>query len=231
MNKLKMSTQKINVSGGMHHEQLLLKVDMDAIESFVKTYVDKRFDHIEALMKRHHKKMKKQHEEMMSAVKEKHDAPQKESSSVILIVAFQEFIDNIIIEISITDVAIQSVELSQKVNLSDPSLPTNNIEVQNESQTVDVGLRCARLRHLKTRPILIKDGGRRLKLAETVHFRDFTSLSSKNKYLLIEADDGTVLTRLLTKTPTAGKYADPWPPLQNSLHMSDWTLKHDIGAN
>ncbi|PHT93200.1 hypothetical protein T459_01082 [Capsicum annuum] len=202
MNKLKMSTQKINVSGGMHHEQLLLKVDMDAIESFVKTYVDKRFDHIEALMKRHHKKMKKQHEEMMSAVKEKHDAPQKESSSVILIVAFQEFIDNIIIEISITDVAIQSVELSQKVNLSDPSLPTNNIEVQNESQ-----------------------------LAETVHFRDFTSLSSKNKYLLIEADDGTVLTRLLTKTPTAGKYADPWPPLQNSLHMSDWTLKHDIGAN
>ncbi|PHT38283.1 hypothetical protein CQW23_21856 [Capsicum baccatum] len=33
-------TQKINVSGGMHHEQVVLKVDMDAIESFVKTYND-----------------------------------------------------------------------------------------------------------------------------------------------------------------------------------------------
>ncbi|PHU22119.1 hypothetical protein BC332_07226 [Capsicum chinense] len=28
---------------------------------------------------------------------------------------------------------------------------------------VDVGLKCARLRHLKTRPVLLEDGGRRLK--------------------------------------------------------------------
>ncbi|PHT59599.1 hypothetical protein CQW23_01962 [Capsicum baccatum] len=39
--------------------------------------VDKRFDDIEALLKKHHEEMKKQHEEMMLAVKEKHDAPQK----------------------------------------------------------------------------------------------------------------------------------------------------------
>ncbi|PHU19372.1 ABC transporter G family member 11 [Capsicum chinense] len=118
---------------------------------------------------------------------------------------------------------------------------------------VDVGITCERLRYLKTRTILIKDGerrlkvceasspqdpinfdqrrGRRLKLAEMVHFRDYKSPSSKNKYLLIEADDGTVLTRLLTETPTTGKYADPWPPLQNFLHMSDWTSEHDIDAN
>ncbi|KAM3382431.1 hypothetical protein P3S68_008005 [Capsicum galapagoense] len=70
-------TQKINVSGGMHHEQVLVKVDMDAIVSFVKTYVDKKFDHIEALMKKHHEEMKNQHGEMTSVVKEKHDAPQK----------------------------------------------------------------------------------------------------------------------------------------------------------
>ncbi|PHU26728.1 hypothetical protein BC332_05060 [Capsicum chinense] len=71
------STQKINVSGGTYHEQILLKVDMNAIESLVKTYVDKRFDDIEALMKKHHEEMKKQNLEMMLAVKEKHDSPQK----------------------------------------------------------------------------------------------------------------------------------------------------------
>ncbi|KAF3684392.1 hypothetical protein FXO37_01347 [Capsicum annuum] len=71
------STQKINVSGGIYHEQVLMKVDMNVIESLVKTYVDKRFDDIEALMKNHHEEMKKQHEEMMLALKEKHYAPQK----------------------------------------------------------------------------------------------------------------------------------------------------------
>ncbi|KAM3395772.1 hypothetical protein P3S68_004778 [Capsicum galapagoense] len=45
------STQKINVSGGTYHDQVLMKVDMNAIESSVKTYVDKRFDDIEILMK------------------------------------------------------------------------------------------------------------------------------------------------------------------------------------
>ncbi|PHU07574.1 hypothetical protein BC332_24063 [Capsicum chinense] len=27
------------------------------------------------------------------------------------------------------------------------------------------------------------------------------------------------------------KYADPWPPLQNSLYMLDWNSEHEIGAN
>lgn len=60
-----------------------------------------------------------------------------------------------------------------------------------------------------------------MQLAEMVRFRDYTSSSSKSKYLLIEADDGTVLTKLLIETPMVGRYADPWPPFQNSLHMSD----------
>ncbi|PHU00638.1 hypothetical protein BC332_30425 [Capsicum chinense] len=71
------STKKINVSGGTYHEQVLIKFDMNAIESLVKTYVDKRFNNIEVLMKKYHGEMEKQHEEIMLAVKEKHDAPQK----------------------------------------------------------------------------------------------------------------------------------------------------------
>ncbi|KAF3633096.1 hypothetical protein FXO38_11436 [Capsicum annuum] len=43
-----------------------------------------------------------------------------------------------------------------------------------------------------------------IQFAEMVHFRDYKSPSSKNKYLLIEADDGIVLTRLLTETPITG---------------------------
>ncbi|KAF3631541.1 hypothetical protein FXO37_27917 [Capsicum annuum] len=72
---------------------------------------------------------------------------------------------------------------------------------------------------------------RDIKLADMVHFRYYTSLSSKSNYLLIEADDGMVLTRLLTETPIVGRYADPWPPLQNSLYMLDWNSEHEIGAN
>lgn len=60
-----------------------------------------------------------------------------------------------------------------------------------------------------------------MQLAEMVRFRDYTSSSFKNKYLLIEVDDCTILTRLLTDTPIVAMYADPWPPLHNSLHMSD----------
>ncbi|PHT51913.1 hypothetical protein CQW23_06375 [Capsicum baccatum] len=180
------STKKINMFGGTNHEQVLLKVDMNAIESFVKAYVDKRFDHIKALMKNHHKEMtiqheemKKQHVEMMSALKEKLDPPQKNddenvvstgdhkqdektfvesslkfnfddsailretievqnvqkvSSTEISSDAFQEEIDNIVAGISTPVVAmpINFVELSQKVNLPDSSLQTNNVEVQNE---------------------------------------------------------------------------------------------------
>ncbi|PHU13892.1 Copper transporter 1 [Capsicum chinense] len=37
-----------------------------------------------------------------------------------------------------------------------------------------------------------------------VHFKGYTSPSSKNKYLLIEANDGTILSKLLTHTPLVG---------------------------
>ncbi|KAF3669861.1 hypothetical protein T459_01630 [Capsicum annuum] len=71
----------------------------------------------------------------------------------------------------------------------------------------------------------------RLKCAEMVLFRDYISSLSKNKYLLIEADDGMISTRLSTDTPIVDKYVNSWPPLQNSFHMSDWTSEHDIDAN
>ncbi|PHT65258.1 putative inositol transporter 3 [Capsicum annuum] len=132
--------------------------------------VDKRFDHIEALMKKYHKEMIKQLAEMMSDVKEKHVAPQKvvtdinysnsdvkknetdsdelgtpkeqpkdildkETSTEIKTTAFQESIDNIIVEIFSSVIEIQSVEILQKVNLPDLSLPTENTKVQNEPQS------------------------------------------------------------------------------------------------
>ncbi|KAF3635724.1 hypothetical protein FXO38_24489 [Capsicum annuum] len=150
-------TQKISVSGGTNHEQVLLKVDMNAIESFVKTYVDKRFDRIEALMKKHHEEMKKQHEKMMSAVvidivgsnrdvkknetdgdelktpkEQSKDIPDKGTSTDIKSVAFQQFIDNTIAKIFLSVIAIQSVELLQKENLPDLFLQTDNIEVRNK---------------------------------------------------------------------------------------------------
>ncbi|PHT78101.1 hypothetical protein T459_16153 [Capsicum annuum] len=46
-----------------------------------------------------------------------------------------------------------------------------------------------------------------MQLAEMVHFRHYTSSSSKGKHLLIEADDGMILTRLLTETPIVGRHS------------------------
>ncbi|XP_047263597.1 uncharacterized protein LOC107880006 [Capsicum annuum] len=69
------------------------------------------------------------------------------------------------------------------------------------------------------------------KIAVMVHFKNYTSLSSNNKYLFIEADDGTILSKLLTYTPLVSKCADPWPSLVNTLHMPNWTFEHDLGSN
>ncbi|KAF3674705.1 hypothetical protein FXO38_05090 [Capsicum annuum] len=131
--------------------------------------VDKRFNDIEALMKKHHEEMKKQHEEMMLDLKEKYDAPQKvvieidssnkdveknethfddlgtlnehlknvpkkESETEVKNVAFQHTIDNTITDFSSLVSAIQSEELLQKENLPDLILPTKNTEVLNELQ-------------------------------------------------------------------------------------------------
>ncbi|PHT31574.1 putative inositol transporter 3 [Capsicum baccatum] len=68
------------------------------------------------------------------------DIPNKETSTEIKTAAFQESIDNIIVGIFSSVVAIQSVELLQKVNLPDPSLPIENTKVQNEPQVIIIGM-------------------------------------------------------------------------------------------
>ncbi|KAF3651642.1 hypothetical protein T459_14737 [Capsicum annuum] len=47
----------------------------------------------------------------------------------------------------------------------------------------------------------------KIELTEMVRLKDYTFSSSKGKYLLIEANDGTVLTRLLTETPIPDRVA------------------------
>ncbi|KAF3680464.1 hypothetical protein FXO37_03310 [Capsicum annuum] len=64
-----------------------------------------------------------------------------------------------------------------------------------------------------------------------VHFKDYTTPSSNNKYLLIEADDDTILSKLLTHTLLVSRCANPWTPLVNSLHMPNWTSEHNLGSN
>ncbi|PHT45011.1 Serine/threonine-protein kinase 38-like [Capsicum baccatum] len=44
-------------------------------------------------------------------------------------------------------------------------------------------------------------GVEEIKIAAMVHFKDYTSPSFNNKYLLIEADDGIILSKLLIHTP------------------------------
>ncbi|MCD7458860.1 hypothetical protein HAX54_039405, partial [Datura stramonium] len=56
-----------------------------------------------------------------------------------------------------------------------------------------------------------------------VNFRDYTSPSSKLKYLIIESTESSVQTKLLVHTPLTGWYAGPWPPLRNTLHVTNWT--------
>ncbi|MCE3051346.1 hypothetical protein HAX54_049544, partial [Datura stramonium] len=60
-------------------------------------------------------------------------------------------------------------------------------------------------------------------LNQMVNFRDYTSPSSKLKYLIIESTKNSVETKLLVHTPFTGWYAGPWPPLRNTLHMTNWT--------
>ncbi|KAF3626484.1 hypothetical protein FXO38_29231 [Capsicum annuum] len=133
------STKKINVSGGTYHEQVLIKVDMNAIESLVKTYVDKRFNNIEVLMKKYHGEMEKQHEEMMLAVKEKHDAPQKESETEVKNDVFQHSIDNTIADFSspVSCTVISSKEFQEFIDniIAGMSTPIIAMESTNDSST------------------------------------------------------------------------------------------------
>ncbi|MCD7459580.1 hypothetical protein HAX54_041349 [Datura stramonium] len=56
-----------------------------------------------------------------------------------------------------------------------------------------------------------------------VNFRDYTSHSSKLKYLIIERNESSVQTKLLVQTPLTGWYAGPWTLLRISLHITNWT--------
>ncbi|PHT42495.1 hypothetical protein CQW23_16520 [Capsicum baccatum] len=99
---MRQSTQNINVSGGTNHEQ-----------------IDKRFDDIEALMKKHHEEMKNQHKEMMLAVKKKHDAYQKNNDENIISTGDHKQDEK------------PSTESSLKFNFDDPAISRGTIEVQN----------------------------------------------------------------------------------------------------
>ncbi|KAF3653104.1 hypothetical protein FXO38_15798 [Capsicum annuum] len=64
-------------------------------------------------------------------------------------------------------------------------------------------------------------------LVDMVHFRDYTSLSSKNKYLLIDADDDMILTKLLIDTQISSRYANMWPPFIKFSPYVKLDLEHE----
>ncbi|PHT99977.1 hypothetical protein BC332_29765 [Capsicum chinense] len=132
------STQKINVSRGTYHEKILMKVDMNAIESLVKTFVDKRFDDIEALMKKHHEEMKKQHEEMICGKNEPHDDDLGTSKEHPTDVPEMNDDENDVYTGDHKQDENPSNESSYKFNFDDPDFRRQTIEVQNvqnESET------------------------------------------------------------------------------------------------
>jgi len=63
------------------------------------------------------------------------------------------------------------------------------------------------------------------------NFRDYTSPSSKLRYLIIETEDGIEQIKLLVQTSQAGRYAASWPPLRNSIYVENWTLEHKSISN
>ncbi|KAF3628702.1 hypothetical protein FXO37_29258 [Capsicum annuum] len=143
------SIQKINISGGTYHEQVLMKVDMSTIDSLV----DKRFDDTEALMKKYH-------EEMMLAVKEKHDAPQKvvidiDSSNkdlkkkmrhMVMIWELRKNNQRIYQKRSHADEK-SSTESSLKFNFDDPAILRETIEVQNVQKKSGTEVKNASFQH------------------------------------------------------------------------------------
>ncbi|PHT99354.1 hypothetical protein BC332_31697 [Capsicum chinense] len=154
------STQKINMSGGTYPEQVLMKVDMNAIESLVKKYVvieidssnkdvEKNETHGDDLgtPKEHPKDVPEKCNTICGAFTERklpdlilptnniEDRNELQvSCTVISSEVFQEFIDNNIVGMStpIDAMPINSNNLLQKVNLPDPSLRMGNVEVSNE---------------------------------------------------------------------------------------------------
>ncbi|PHT87664.1 hypothetical protein T459_09770 [Capsicum annuum] len=148
------STQKINVSRGTYREQVLMKVDMNAIESLVKTYegetevkndafqhsIDNSINDIsspvsaiqsEELLQ---KKNLPDHIFPTDNIEVRNEL--QVSSTEISSNAFQKSIDNVIAGMytPVVTMTVNSDDLSQKVNLPNPSLKTDNVEVPNEPQ-------------------------------------------------------------------------------------------------
>ncbi|PHT94514.1 hypothetical protein T459_02396, partial [Capsicum annuum] len=122
------SIQKINVSRGTYHEKFLMKFDMNAIESLVKTYVVIEIDSSNKDVEKN-----ETHGDDLGTPKEHpKNFSEKVSCTVLSYEAFQELIDNIIVGMSIPIVAmaVNSDDLSQNANLPDPSLQTANVEFQ-----------------------------------------------------------------------------------------------------
>ncbi|KAF3683765.1 hypothetical protein FXO38_00622 [Capsicum annuum] len=132
--------EKINVFGRTNHEKVLLNVDVNAIESLVKTYNDDG----NVVSTGDHKRDEKPSNESSLQVnfadltipRETIEVQNvhKESVTEVKNAAFQNLIDNRIAEISSPVIAIQSDDLLQQGNLPDLILLTDNIEVQNELQ-------------------------------------------------------------------------------------------------
>ncbi|PHU00465.1 hypothetical protein BC332_30252 [Capsicum chinense] len=90
------STQKINMSRGTYHEQVLMKVDMNAIESLVKTYIVIEIDSSNKDVEKN-----KTHGDDLGTPKEhSKDFLEKESETDVKNDAFQHSIDNTIADFS-----------------------------------------------------------------------------------------------------------------------------------
>ncbi|KAF3685386.1 hypothetical protein FXO37_00702 [Capsicum annuum] len=124
---------------GTYREQVLMKVDMNAIESLVKTYNDDGNAVSTGDHKRDEKSSTKSSKKFNfddPAIRERLLKFKLYRSTEISSNAFQKSIDNVIAGMytPVVTMTINSDDLSQKVNLPNPSLKTDNVEVPNEPQ-------------------------------------------------------------------------------------------------
>ncbi|KAF3683707.1 hypothetical protein FXO38_00667 [Capsicum annuum] len=148
------STQKINVSRGTYREQVLMKVDKNAIESLVKTYegetevkndafqhsIDNSINDISLPVSAIQSEELLQKKNLPDLIFPTDNIEVRNelqvSSTEISSNAFQKSIDNVIAGMytPVVTMPVNSDDLSQKVNLPNPSLKTDNVEVPNEPQ-------------------------------------------------------------------------------------------------
>ncbi|KAF3644756.1 hypothetical protein FXO37_21311 [Capsicum annuum] len=139
------STQKINVPTGINHEQVLLKVCRNAIESFIKAYVGIDIDS----STRDAKKNETYVDELKTLKEQPKDILDKNDDGNFVSTENHKRDEEILTESSLKfnfddptipreTIEVQnvqkSIDLLQKENLPDLILPIDNIEVRNESQ-------------------------------------------------------------------------------------------------